>query len=107
MSLWGQMSHADGQALANSLSAYRPFVGRTVRVDKGRKHLGTLGTVTWHGVDHFSKAGRYGGPDVQSVREVMGRWGYRVRVQPLDGSEPFFVSAENVMVSVPSKETTK
>ena len=98
MSIWGQMGHAEGQALADSLSADRPFVGSVVRVDQG-KHRGKLGRVVWHGVDRFSKAGRYGGPDVQALREVRGRWGFRVGIQT-DGDERFFVNAEHVMVCV-------
>ena len=100
MSLWGQMTQQQGQELAYLLSAARPFVGRTVRIDRGRKHVGVVGLVTWHGTDNFSTAGRYGDAFVQAAREVRGRYGFRIRVQPADGTAPFFVSADNVMVAV-------
>lgn len=99
MSIWGQMNHTNGQALADSLCAYRPFVGRIVRVTDNRAHKGRIGKVTWHGRDRFVSF-RYGGPDAAALCEVMGRYGYRIRVQPDDGTLPFFVSADAVMVCV-------
>lgn len=103
MSLWGKLSHEEGQQLADRLSADRPFVGRTVRVDRGKKHVGKIGRVTWHGLDKFSTAFRYGSPDSASLTEVRGRYGYRIRVQTEQG-ESFFVPADYVMVSVPMSQ---
>jgi hypothetical protein len=97
MSLWGQMSHEAGQRLADSLSAYRPFVGTTVRIVEGRKHVGKVGRVVWHGVDRF-RGRQYGDSYVQAATEVMGRHGYRVGVD-VDG-ERFFVPADYTMVCV-------
>lgn len=98
MSLWSSMTQTEGQALADALSAYRPFVGRRVRIVEGRKHLGKIGTVTWHGPDRF--AGRaYGDGYQQAATEVMGRYRYRVGVRTDDG-ETFFTKAEYTMVCV-------
>ena len=99
MSLWCQMSHKDGQELANALSACRPFVGRTVKVASGRKHKGKVGVVFWHGRDTFSDAFRYGDSYQHAAMEVMGRYGYRVGIKDYEGNK-FFVPADNVIVSI-------
>lgn len=96
MSIWGQLTQQQGQELANRLSAYRPFVGRVVRVAEGRKHKGKIGRVTWHGVDKFSQAFRYGDA---SLTEVIGRHGYRVGIE-MENGERFFVPASYTMVCV-------
>ncbi len=97
MSIWGQTDHASGQALADALTVYRPFVGRLVRVVEGRKHHGKIGHVVWHGRDQFNRtAFRYGDP---SLTEVCGTWGYRIGIQT-DHGEKFFIGAHTVFVCV-------
>ena len=56
--------------------------------------------MTWHGVDKFSHAWRYGNDAQASLREATGKFGYRVRIQPDEG-EPFFVDGEKVEVVMP------
>lgn len=98
-SLWGNMTQEEGQALANLLAQYRPFVGRRVRVIGNGVHQGRVGIVTWHGVDTF-RGRQYGDSFTRAAREVQGRYGYRVRVKPDDDGAQFFVSADAVMVCV-------
>lgn len=98
MSLWSGMTHAEGQALADLLSAYRPFVGRRVRVVEGRKYLGQVGVVTWHGVDRF-RGRQYGDAYSLAAQEVVGRSGYRIRIKCDDGTH-CFVPANHVLVCV-------
>lgn len=75
----------------------RPSVGKTVKIVKGRKHLGETGLVTWHGKDRYMNMDRYY-TDVQAAMAyAIGKIGYRVRVQPESG-EAFFVSADYVEV---------
>ena len=95
---WMQISQSAGQALANSLSEYRPIVGATVRIVGGRKHQGKVGRITWHGVDQF-RGRRYGSPFQQSLTNIMGRHGFRVGVKTPDG-EHFFVPADYTIVCV-------
>lgn len=98
MSLWANMTQAEGQKLANTLSAYRPLVNSIVRVIEGRKHFGKIGRVTWHGVDQF-RGRRYGDSYTLAAQEAMGRYGYRVCIQTDDG-ERFFIPADYTMVCV-------
>ena len=84
------------QALANTVSANRPSVGRTVVVTRG-KHTGATGVVVWHGLDKFSDAFRYGSDSSHALREMNGTFGYRVKVQPEEG-DGFFVRADYVEV---------
>lgn len=103
MSIWDSMTQEQGQSFANLASAYRPFVGSTVRVMGGyrcaKKHVGKIGQVTWHGKDRFSTAWRYCDGNQAALREVMGQSGYCIRIQPDEG-DAFFVPANTVMVSV-------
>lgn len=82
-------------------AAKSPRVGATVRVKEGRKHLGVVGQVTWHGRDNFSNAYRYCDGWQAHMRDANGTWGFRVRVQPEDG-ESFFIAADKVEVVEPS-----
>jgi hypothetical protein len=84
--------------IAPSISAARPTVGQMVRVVEG-KHRGTVGRITWHGRDKFTHAFRYGDAMQHHMTDMMGAWGFRVRIQPEQG-EPFFVAAERVIVCV-------
>lgn len=84
------------QSLANTVSASRPSVGRSVTVTRG-KHKGATGTVTWHGRDRYSDAFRYGSDSSHALREMAGQYGYRVRVQPQEG-EAFYCRADYVEV---------
>ena len=92
------------QGLANIFSATRPSVGRTVRVFRRldtkcpRKHDGKIGVVAWHGRDKFCNPYRYGDSATHFAMDCMGAWGFRVRLIPADGSEPFFVPASAVIV---------
>lgn len=95
---WMSMSQESGQGLANLLAAGRPSVGKTVRVTRGRKHLGKEGTVFWHGPDQFNKsASRYGSPFEQDCRKIRGVYGFRVGVQTADG-EKFFIDASHIEI---------
>lgn len=75
----------------------RPNVGRTVRVIAGRKNVGAVGQVTWHGPDRFDKSRRYCDSYQNHLRDCMGKGGFRVRVKLEDGSQ-FFTSAANVEI---------
>ena len=80
------------------ITARRPNAGCTVRVIEG-KRLGMVGRVTWHGINRFNRAAfRYGDDMTGHLRDLHGQHGYRVRVQPEDGSAPFFIAAEKVCV---------
>ena len=75
----------------------RPSVGRMVRVVKGRKHVGEVGLVTWHGKDKYCDLDRYKSPIQVAMADVVGRTGYRIRISPDDGAA-FFVCADYVEV---------
>lgn len=72
-------------------------VGSTVRVDRGRKHKGETGTVTWYGEDKYKS----------SRRATF----FRARVQTASG-ESFFIPADYLAVQtsggdyVEAKETS-
>ena len=88
---WSTLMPSIEKAYANS-----PRVGRTVKVVKGRKHLGETGKVTWHGRDKFSRD--YASNDIQAtLRDAIGRIGYRVKIVTASG-ESFFVNADYVEV---------
>ena len=83
------------QQLADDMSAQFPGVGKRVRVTAGRKHLGRVGIVRWHGPDKF--ANTYYKSDAQlMLRDLRGRDGFRIRVES-DG-EFFFIAADKVEV---------
>lgn len=82
------------QELAVEAAEQYPAVGKTVRVTQG-KHSGTVGRVTWHGRDRYANWRTC--TDAQAhLRDLQGRWGFRVRVQT--DSESFFVAADQVEV---------
>lgn len=84
------------RVIAQDTACQRPNIGATVRVVEG-KRLGTVGRVTWHGPDRFSNAYRYCDPMQAQMRDILGKYGFRVRVQP-DDEPPFFIGAEKVWV---------
>jgi hypothetical protein len=79
------------QALANQVAPQRPIRGTHVRITRGT-YMGTEGTVTWHGVDTYAST-RYFDSAMLALRQMHGREGYRIRVQPAQG-EAFFCKAE-------------
>jgi hypothetical protein len=83
------------QKLADDLGPQRPSIGKRVQVTSG-KHKGKEGTVSWHGVNKFSAAWQYCSDAQAYLREMAGRYGYRVKVDT--GSETFFVDADKVEV---------
>jgi hypothetical protein len=82
------------QAIANDLSKQRPYPGREVRVEAGRKHRGKTGRVLRHQCDKFGSAFRYGGDANLHMREMAGRYGFVVLVAT--ETEQFWVKAEYV-----------
>lgn len=97
------MEHGAWEALREisknpTITERRPNVGTVVRVIAG-KRIGVQGRVTWHGPDQLNRAAyRYGDEMSHHMRDMRGQWGFRVRVEPDDGSEPFFIAAEKVCV---------
>ena len=85
------------QNLANDLAPQRPSVGKSVRVTEGRKHLGKVGKVTWHGVNKFDDLWRYQSEAQMHYRDMAGRDGYRVGIETPDGKS-FFINADKVEV---------
>lgn len=87
----------------DALEEKRPSVGRLVTVNQSvKKYAGRVGVVSWHGVDKFAKLVardelfRVGGhADVSR-----GTYGFRVRIQPVDGGAPFFVDADKVSIAI-------
>lgn len=79
----------------------RPSKGKRVRVTSGRKYKGVEGVVVWHGLDKFSNPHRFYDSAQITMSEIMGRNGYRVKIQP-DNGQPFYVSADWVVVLEPS-----
>lgn len=70
-----------------------------MRVTGGRKHLGKEGTVISHMESKYERdAFRYGGEASQHMRQMEGRYGYVVLVEPTNGGEGgrFWVKANNV-----------
>ncbi len=90
-------NRAEWQSLANTVSDQRPSPGKRVRVTDGKKHLGKEGLVTWHGLDRFVDAFRYASGAQATLREMAGRYGYRVGIKTDDG-ETFFIRADRVEV---------
>lgn len=87
------------QELSNSLSAQRPSKGKTVQIVRG-KHKGKEGIVTWQGIDRFNNGYRYCNEAQAHMRDMAGRYGWKVRVQPYQG-EAFFTKAEYTEVVMP------
>ncbi len=80
--------------IAADTAGQRPSVGKRVRIDRGRrKHV--EGTVLRHLRNPFER--QYGSDAQQMLREVIGRYGYRVQIEsPSHGT--FWVDADNVTV---------
>lgn len=84
------------QSLANSASKEKPFVGRKVRIDNGRKHKGKIGEVMRHQQDKFWNAFRYGSPAQHMLTQMRGREGFVILVKTQ--TEQFWVKAEYATV---------
>lgn len=89
-------NHEAWQKIIDDTSPQRPDVGKTVKVVEGRKYLGKVGKVLWHGRNKFSTAWRYGSDAQWHLRDVMGRNGFRIKIDT--GTEKFFVDADKVEV---------
>ena len=99
MSIWGELSHEAAQQLVNQVAVQRPSVGKNVVVTEGRKHIGKRGKVFWHGLDKYSHAFRYGGDATLALRQVEGRYGFRIGIESENG-ERFFINADHVHVEI-------
>ena len=86
------------QSIADELSKQRPWPGRRVRVTGGRKHAGKEGTVLRHQVSKYNDVFRYASEAQAHMREMAGRSGFVVLVQPDNDSKPFWVDADKVDV---------
>lgn len=91
-------TRATWQNVANNTAVDRPSAGKTVTIVKGRKHKNKTGVVVWHGINKFYDT-RYDSPAMASMREIIGREGYSVKVKTASG-ETFFVPAEYTFVEV-------
>jgi hypothetical protein len=89
------LTESFGKVLVET-AAKSPRKGAVVRVCKGRKHLGVVGRVTWHGPDQYARIPTFE-PWQRHMLDAQGTAGFRVRIAPEDG-EQFFVSAEKVEV---------
>ena len=84
------------QGIADRTADKRPSVGKTVKVIEGRKHLGKVGRVVFHGVDKYART--YHKTDAQlMMQEILGRFGYVVKVVTDDG-DTFWIKANQVEV---------
>jgi hypothetical protein len=92
------------QDLADHLAPNRPDKGRRVRIERG-KYQGKIGLVTWHGPDKFANT-RYKSEAQLHLRDMAGREGFRIRVQPDEGGQAFFTNAEyaTVLRDTPAKK---
>lgn len=90
------------QELANSLSAQRPSKGKTVRILEG-KHKGKEGKVFFHAIDKWNDAYRYCNEAQAHMRDMAGRFGWRVGVKTPSG-ETFFTIANNTEVVMPTSD---
>ena len=102
MSLITSESAGAWQALANSLDATRPSVGRVVTVVKGTKHKDKTGVVVRHMLDKFYST-RYESEAQAHMRQMRGTRGYRIKIAvkcEASGSllESFWVPATYVEV---------
>ena len=87
------------QQIANTVSVQHPGAGKKVRVNAG-KHHGKEGIVQRHERDPFQRdAWRYGGEANLHMREMAGRYGFRIMVRTGAG-ETFFTKADNVTVLI-------
>lgn len=86
------------QSIADDANAQRPSVGKTVTVDSG-KHAGKVGIVFYHAWDKYGRGTRYASDAQLALREINGRYGFRVGIKTDDG-EKLFVNADIVTVKV-------
>ena len=75
------------QRMADDAAAQRPYPGRRVRIDGGRKYKGKIGLVVRHERDRFGSAWRYGSDASHMLQDMIGRYGFRIQVRSdVDGS---------------------
>lgn len=107
MPVINEETRAAWQRIADECGKQRPYRGRKVRVDGGRKHKGKIGTVVRHQLDQFYDVFRYGGEASHHMAQMAGREGYVVMVQPDDGCQRFWVKAHYVTcIDAEAGETT-
>lgn len=94
MSVINSETRAAWHILANEASAQRPSEGKRVRIVGGRKHQGREGVVRVHMESKYENAFRYASDAQAHLREMTGRYGFVVLVQPDDGSAAFWVKAD-------------
>lgn len=82
-------------AICEKASVDAPRVGRRVRVVRGKKSVGVVGVVVWHGADRFQST-RYGTAFSDALRASRGREGYRVGIRSDSGGPTVFVRADYV-----------
>lgn len=97
MSVITSENYNEWQALANSYKNHFPSVGKTVKVIKGRKYKGLEGVIKRHQVDQYFDT-RYSSNAQVMLREMKGREGYIVLIQPNNGSRAFWVKANYVEI---------
>lgn len=76
MSVINDKTREAWQHIADESSKQRPCVGRRVRVDRGRKHKGKIGTVIRHQRDQFVNPFRYGSAASHHMVVMDGRYGF-------------------------------
>jgi len=96
MSFISEINPESWKNLIDKTEPDRPSVGKRVRITSG-KHVGKEGIVTWHGVNKFSNSWRYCTDAQVHLRTLIGREGFRIRVNT--GDEVFFVDADKVIVT--------
>jgi hypothetical protein len=89
---------AGWQAIANDLSKDRPYVGRWVAVERGRKHKGKMGRVLRHQRDKFSDAYRYGSGASDAFKDMAGTYGWVCMVENAATGERFWVRADYLKI---------
>lgn len=85
------------QDLANRLDADRPSAGRRVTVMLGRKNKGRTGIVLRHERSKYGQAYRYGSDASDHMRDMAGRYGWRVLIKTGDGTT-FWTEADYCLV---------
>jgi hypothetical protein len=86
------------KAVAADVSLDRPYPGRRVYVDRGRKHKGKRGTVMRHERSRYTDAFRYGGDASQHMTEMRGRYGFRCLVRDDLTGETFWIDAPHLVI---------
>jgi hypothetical protein len=84
--------------IAKNVSAQRPDKGKRVEVISGRKHLGKIGVVFWHGRNPFDRfPHRYHTSIQAAMSDAIGIHGFRIGIRT-DAGEKFFTEAQRVKV---------